>query len=114
MEPFSIFSLGKTLLVSIQEETDDQSIERLIHRLGAKVAESKAQSVIIDLHEVEVMDTFLAEHIEKLVSFLHMLRSRVVIAGIQVPVALTLTDFNIRLENVEFALNVEQALSRLK
>jgi len=114
MEPFSIFSLGDILMVSVQEEIDDSSIERLLHSLGNQVSKNKAKAVIIDMHEVEVMDTFLAEHIEGLVSFLHMLRSRVVVAGIQVPVALTLIDFNIRLKNVEFALDVEQALSRLR
>lgn len=114
MEPFSIFSLGDILLVSIQEEIDDVSIGRLLQSLGRQVSKNKARAVIIDMHEVEVMDTFLAEHIEELVSFLHMLRSQVVVAGIQVPVALTLTDFDIRLRNVEFALDVEQALSRLR
>ncbi len=114
MEPFSIFSLEDILLVSIQEEIDDSSIERLLQRLGKQVSKTKAKAVIIDMHEVEAMDTFLAEHIERLVSFLHMLRSRVVVAGIQVPVALTLTDFNIQLKNVEFALDMEQALLRLR
>ncbi|MDD3553460.1 MAG: STAS domain-containing protein [Deltaproteobacteria bacterium] len=114
MEPFSTFSLEDILLVSIQEEIDDSSIEHLLHHLGKQVSKNKTRAVIIDMHDVEVMDTFLAEHIEELVSFLHMLRSRVVVAGIQVPVALTLTDFNIRLKNVEFALDVEQALARLR
>lgn len=114
MEPFSIFSLKDILLVSIQEEIDDLSIERLLQRLGKQISKNKTKAVIIDMHEVEVMDTFLAEHIEELVSFLNMLRSRVIVAGIQVPVALTLTDFNIRLKNVEFALDVEQAISKLR
>jgi rsbT antagonist protein RsbS len=113
VEPFSIFSLGDCLLVSIQEEIDDQSLESLIGLLGKKVVAKRARAVIIDLHDVEIVDTFLAEHIAGLVSFLHLLKAKVMVAGLQVPVVLTLIDFDIRLKGIEFALDVEQALKKL-
>ena len=113
MEPFSIFSFGDVILLSIQEEIDDASINALTGFLGRQVAEKKARAVVIDLHDVDIVDTFLAEHLQGLASFLHLLRARVMIAGLTLPAVLTLLDFNIRLKGVDFALDVEQALARL-
>ncbi|MGC8735367.1 MAG: STAS domain-containing protein [Dissulfurimicrobium sp.] len=113
MEPFSIFSLGDCLLVSVQEEIDDRSIKSLTGLLGERVAEKNARAVIIDLHDVEIVDTFLAEHLAGLVSFLSLLRAKVMVAGLQAPVILALIDFDIRLKGVGFALDVEQALAKL-
>ncbi|MDA8162054.1 MAG: hypothetical protein M0022_03990 [Desulfobacteraceae bacterium] len=113
MEAFSIFSFGDVLLLAVQEEIDDASINALTGLLGERVIEKKARAVVIDLHDVEIVDTFLAEHIQGLAAFLNLLRARVVVAGLTVPAVLTLLDFNIRLKGVDFALDVEQALARL-
>lgn len=113
MRPFSIFPLGEILLVSIQEEIDDHDIELLLKELGHTVNKRGSRRVIIDLHEVEAVDTFLATGIENLASMLYLLRASTTVVGLSVATVLTLLDFDIRLRGVDFALDVEQALSRL-
>lgn len=113
MRPFSIFPLGEIILVSIQEEIDDHDIELLLKELGHTVNKRGSRRVIIDLHEVEAVDTFLATGIENLASMLYLLRASTTVVGLSVPTVLTLLDFDIRLRGVDFALDVEQALSRL-
>lgn len=100
------------IMVTLQDEIDDRHISLLVDELSEKVRARNIKHVIIDLHEVGAVDTYLAGEIEKLASMLHLLRSSTTVAGLSVPVVLTLLDFGIRFEGVDFALDVEQALSK--
>lgn len=100
------------IMVTIQEEIDDSHISLLVDELSKKVHIRHVKHVIIDLHEVGAIDTYLAGEIEKLASMLYLLRASTTVAGLSVPVVLTLLDFGIRFEGVDFALDVEQALSK--
>ena len=114
MLPFSVFPLSNCLLVSIQEEIDDAGIASLFANITEMVNEHQARGVIIDLHDVEVVDSYLANNLEELAASLNLMRTKVVIVGLAVPVVITLLDFGIELKGVEFALDVEQGLSRLQ
>ncbi len=114
MIPFSIFPMQDVIMVSIQEEIDDRHISRLVKELSNSVKTMRVRHVVIDLHEVEAVDTYLAGEIEKLASMLYFLRASTFIVGLSVPVVLTLLDFGISLRGVEFALDVEQALARIR
>ncbi len=113
MIPFSIFPMQDVIMVSIQEEIDDRHVSRLVKELSDRVKSGHVRHVIIDLHEVEAVDTFLAGEIEKLAAMLYFLRASTIVVGLSVPVVLTLLDFGIKFQGVEFALDVEQALSRI-
>ncbi len=113
MRPYSVFILENILLVSIQEEIDDKNVQRLLGLLGSLVIRHRINAVIFDLHDVEVVDTFLATNIEKLADMLQLLEAEVMVSGLSVPAVLTLLDFEIQLKGVSFALDVEQALERL-
>ena len=114
MQPFSVFSLGDVLLVSIQEEIDDAGVSSLFETIAGKVQASKAHGVILDLHDVEVVDSYLARNLQQLAASLRLMRAMVVVAGLAVPVVMTLLDFGIDLKGMEFALDVEQAMVRLQ
>jgi len=113
MKSFSVFPLGNILLISIQEEIDDEGIADLLEGISDLVRVRGAHGVIVDLHQVEVVDSYLAQHLAHMAAALDLLRARVVIVGLAVPVVITLLDFGIRFEGVDFALDVEQALAKL-
>ena len=114
MIPFTILPMRDVVVVSIQSEIDDRAIDKMVKDLGEKVRSKNIRYVIIDLHDVEAVDTFLASEIEKLASMLYFLKTGTVIAGLSVPVVLTLLDFGLRMKGVEFALDVEQALWKIE
>ena len=114
MQPFSVFSLGNVLLVSIQEEIDDVGVASLYETIAGKVQTSKAHGVILDLHDVEVVDSYLARNLQQLTASLSLMRAMVVVVGLAVPVVMTLIDFGIDLKGMKFALDVEQAVIMLK
>ena len=114
MQPFSVFSLGDVLLVSIQEEINDAEVSSLFDTVADKVRTSKSHGVILDLHDVEVVDSYLARNLQQMAASLKLMRAMVVVVGLAVPVVMTLLDFGIDLEGMEFALDVEQAMVRLR
>lgn len=66
--------------------------------------------VIVDLQHLAVMDSFLADQLLQLARTLNLQDSALVIAGLAVPVVMTLIDFSIKLPDLVFALDLEQAL----
>lgn len=114
MEPFSVFSLGGVLLVSIEEEIDDSSVRVLLDMVSETVSRQELYGVIVDLQSLEVVDSFLADHLQQLARTLKLQDAALVIAGLAVPVVMTLIDFGIKLPDLAFALDVEQALLRLQ
>lgn len=101
------------MLVSIQEEIDDAAVKKLIERVTTLVQDRSGTGVIIDLQQVEVMDSYLALQIESLAATLQIMQAQVVVVGLAVPVVITLLDFGIILPSVTFALDVEQAIVKL-
>ncbi|MFP7753399.1 STAS domain-containing protein [Thermodesulfobacteriota bacterium B35] len=114
MQPFSLFSLGRVLLVSLEEDIDDAGIGELLTRVSSQVSGEAISGVIVDLHHFEVMDSHLARQLQALARMLRLLQARMVVVGLCVPVVMTLLDFGISLPEMEFALDVEQALVRLQ
>ena len=114
MKPFSVFSLGGILLVSIEEEIDDSSVRILLDMVSETVSRQELYGVIVDLQSLEVVDSFLADHLQQLARTLKLQDAAMVIAGLAVPVVMTLLDFGIKLPDLTFALDVEQALLRLQ
>jgi len=114
VEPFSVFSLGEILLVSIEEEIDDSSVRVLLDQISEIVSRKELYGVIVDLQSLEVVDSFLADHLQQLARTLKLQDAIMVIAGLAVPVVMTLLDFGIKLPDLVFALDVEQALLRLQ
>lgn len=114
MQPFSIFSLGGVLLVSIEEEIDDKAIGTMLDLVSSTVNSRNLYGVIVDLQALEVMDSYLAGHLQQLARTLKLQHADMVVAGLSVPVVMTLLDFGIRLPDIIFALDVEQGLRRLQ
>lgn len=111
---FSVFSLGEILLVSIEEQIDDSSVRVLLDKVSEMVNRQNLYGVIVDLQSLEVMDSFLADHLQQLARTLKLQDAALVIAGLGVPVVMTLLDFDIKLPDLVFALDVEQALLLLQ
>ncbi len=114
MKSFSIFHLGKILLVSLQEEIDDAQVLQLLKELAEKVRATNSKAVIVDLSDVEVIDTFLAENIQKLASTMGLFKAQIVVAGLGASAIAALKSFNMSFgHNLRFALDAEQALGKL-
>ncbi len=114
MKAFSIFRLGRILLVYLQEEIDDEQVKELLKELTRKVRTAGARAVIVDLSDVEVMDTYLAENIQRLATTMNLFRAEVVVAGLGAHAISALKAFDMSFgRQLRFALDAEHALSKL-
>ena len=113
MQPYSFFSLGSMLLVSIQEEIGDVDMARLVDSLARQVRAGNIRGVIVDLQHVEVMDSYMAGFLQTMARTLNLQNARMVVVGLAVPVVMTLTAFGITFKDMEFALDVEKAVAKL-
>jgi len=114
MQPFSFFSLGTMLLVSIQEDIGDVEVARMFDNLSRQVSEKKIRGVIVDLQNVEVVDSYMAGYLQDMAAALRLLNAQMVVVGLSLPVVMTLTDFGILLSDLNFALDVEKAVAKLE
>jgi rsbT antagonist protein RsbS len=114
MIPFSLFHIGDILLVSVQEEIDDSNIIALSRALSERVRKGNINGVVIDLGDVEVIDTFLAENIQRLGAIMKLFNTKTVVSGLGAPAIVTLKNFNITFgQELELALDTHQALRKL-
>lgn len=108
-----ILKLHQYLLVSIQTEIDDQTAIKFQEDLLHKIHTTDSTGVVIDLTSVEIIDSYIAKVLGDVVSMSELMGAKVVLTGIQPPVAITLVDLGIHLNQVTTALDLEQGLIKL-
>ncbi len=111
---FSISSIGSVLLVNLKEEIDDKSIKKLLTSLAKAIVKSGSKGVIIDLSNVEVIDSYLASKLSAIASIGSLLKAKAIVCGLKSPTIITLLEFGIKISGVDFALDVNHALEKLK
>ena len=105
-----ILKLKNVLITSIQIDlTDDEAIEFQTDVL-AKVSETEANGVIIDITALDVVDSFMARVLNNTATMVRLLGAEVVLCGMQPAVAITLIEMGRELIGVETALNLDQAV----
>jgi len=109
-----ILKLGETLIASVQEALMDADLVGLRDELVADVKKYRATCVIIDVTVLDVLDSFAARTLRHIAQMTQLLGARTVIVGIQPDVAFAMVQLGLTLEGTETALDLEDALSRLK
>ncbi len=113
-EKIAILQIGPCLLVTIQEELQDQSALVLQDELTRKVSESGARGVVIDISSLSIIDSFMGRVLGSLASTSRILDAETVVVGMQAAVAITLVELGITLPGVLTAMNVEKGMDLLK
>lgn len=111
--PISIVRLGGTLVATISGSLDDATALRFQTELAERVSSTQAYGVIIDLSGVDMVDSFIGRVLSDLSTTARLLGARVIVAGIQPAVAITLIDLGLTLSGIETALSTEDGLALL-
>ena len=114
MERIPILRMGKTLLVTIQVDMQDQTALALQDDLADKIAKSGATGVMIDISALEIVDSFVGRMLTSISSIARILSATTVVVGMQPAVAITLIELGLSLEGVRTALNVERGMELLR
>jgi rsbT antagonist protein RsbS len=112
-ERVPVLQIGQVLLVSIQTDLDDQAVMLLQDDLAARVVNTGAHGVVIDITAVEIVDSFVGRMLATIASISRLLDARTVVVGMRPAVAITLVELGLSLGGVRTALTLEKGLQVL-
>lgn len=113
-EKIPILQLEDLLLVSIQVDMHDRLALQLQDDLTAKISETNARGVLIDISSLEIVDSFIGRVIGNISAMARVLDAKTVVVGMQPAVAITLVELGLSLEGVHTALNVARGMALLR
>ncbi|MHA6757353.1 STAS domain-containing protein [Streptacidiphilus sp. PAMC 29251] len=112
-ERVPVLQIGQVLLVSIQSDLDDQTVLNLQDDLAARVVDTGAHGVVIDITAVEIVDSFVGRMLATIASISRLLDAKTVVVGMRPAVAITLVELGLSLGGVRTALTLEKGLQIL-
>ena len=114
MDRIPILRMGRFLLVSIQVDMHDRLALTLQDDLTARITETGARGVLLDISSLELVDSFIGRIIGTIASMARVLDAETVVVGMRPAVAITLVELGMELPGVRTALNVERGMRLLE
>jgi len=108
MDRIPILKMGRALLITIQVDMHDRMAMALEEDLTAKIAQTGAKGVLIDISSLEVVDSFIGRMLDNIAAVSRVLDAETVVVGMRPAVAITLVELGLTLQGVKTALNVER------
>lgn len=109
-----ILKIEDILLVSIQVELQDHTALQLQEDLSAKIVQTGAKGVLIDISGLGIVDSFIGRMISTTAAVSRVLDAETVLVGMQPAVAITLVELGLTLHGVRTALDVDRGLRLLR
>src|ERR1700726_2700443 len=106
--------MGQDLLITLQGDLDDVTVESIEQDITSEVARTLARGALIDVSGLDVVDSFVARVLARLVRMVRLLGADAAIVGIRPAVAITLVQLGVSMSDVTTALNAEQGMARLR
>jgi rsbT antagonist protein RsbS len=106
--------MGNFLLVTIQVDMHDRLAMALQEDLTARISETAARGVLIDISSLEIVDSFIGRMLGNIAAMSRVLDAQTVVVGMQPAVAITLVELGMSLPGVRTALNVDAGMELLK
>ena len=113
MDRIPILRLRDLLLVTIQVDMHDRLAMQLQDELTAKISETGARGVLIDISSLDIVDSFIGRMIANIAAMARVLDAHTVVVGMQPAVAITLVELGLTLPGVRTALNVDRGMALL-
>ncbi|HKW49457.1 MAG TPA: STAS domain-containing protein [Gemmatimonadaceae bacterium] len=113
MDRIPILKMSEFLLVTIQVDMHDRLAVQLQDDLTARISETGARGVLIDISSLEIVDSFIGRMIANIAGMSRVLDAQTVVVGMQPAVAITLVELGLTLPGVRTALNVDKGMALL-
>jgi rsbT antagonist protein RsbS len=109
----AILRQGDYLIASIQSDLTDSQVMDLRDDLAERVGKYRARGIVVDVAALDVIDSFVARSLRALALTTRLRGAETVIVGVQPDVAIAMVQFDLNLEPLRTALDLEEALALL-
>ena len=109
----SILKQRDYLIASVQSQLTDSEVVNLRDSLVAEVAHHRSRGVIVDVAALDVIDSFVSRSLATVARTNRLRGARTVVVGIRPDVAVAMSQFGLRQDAVETALDLEAGLELL-
>jgi len=109
----AILHQGDYLIASIQSDLTDSQVLRLRDELAERVGRHRARGIIIDVGAMDVVDSFVARSLRSIAVTAKLRGADTVVVGIQPDVAIAMVQFELNLDPLRAALDIDEALAEL-
>ena len=109
----SILKQRDYLIASVQSTLTDTEVVELRDALLEEVAKHRARGVIVDVAALDVIDSFVSRSLSTVARTNRLRGAKTVVVGIRPDVAVAMSQFGLRLDEVHTALDLEAGLELL-
>jgi rsbT antagonist protein RsbS len=111
--PVPILKQGDFLIASIQSALSDVEVLELRDEITERVGATRARGVVVDVAGMDVIDSFVARSLRTIALTARLRGAETVIVGIRPDVAVAMVQFELNLEPLHTALDLEEGLTLL-
>jgi rsbT antagonist protein RsbS len=109
----AILRQGDYLIASIQSDLSDTQVLALRDDLAERVGRLRTRGIVVDVTALDVIDSFVARSLSSIAVTARLRGADTVIAGIQPEVAIAMVQFDLDLEPLRTALDLDEAIELL-
>jgi rsbT antagonist protein RsbS len=109
----AILRQGDYLIASIQSDLTDGEVVKLRDHLTELVGKYRTRGIIVDVTRMDVIDSFVARSLRAIAVSARLRGAQTLVVGIQPDVAIALVQFDLNLEPLRAALDLDEAIAVL-
>ncbi len=109
----AILRQGDVLVASVQSDLSDSQVLALRDELADRVGRTRARGVVIDVTALDVIDSFVARSLRSIAVAARLRGADTIVVGIQPDVAIAMVQFDLNLQPLQTALDLDEALGML-
>jgi rsbT antagonist protein RsbS len=110
----AILRTGEYLVASIQSDLSDSEVLALRDDLLERVGRLRSLGIVVDVAALDVIDSFAARALCSIALTAQLRGARTVVVGVQPDVAIAMVHFQLNLEPLHTALDLDEALALLE
>ena len=113
MKNIPILKLGSVLFLTVPENLNDAMAQSLEEDVLFQLEQTGAESVVIDISSLEIIDSFMARVISETVQTTTIMDANIVVVGMSPVATITLLELGLDLSDIYTAMDLESGLAQL-
>src|SRR3954471_5909780 len=109
----AILRQGDYIIASIQSDLSDSQVLALRDDLADRVGRTRARGMIVDVGALDVIDSFVARALRAIAVTARLRGAETIVVGIRPDVAIAMVQFNLNMEPLRTALDLDEGLEVL-